>query len=289
MATILAVGIATLDLIQEVDHYPAEDEECRALALRRRRGGNATNTLEVLARLGHSCRWAGNLGDDPDSALVSQELRALGIDLSAVCCHPGAQLPLSTIWLNRTTGSRTIVHYRDLPEYGHQEFACLNLSDLDWIHFEGRAPDQLGPMLERASSCLPGRISLEVEKPRPGIEALFGLADRLLFSRHYAQARGYQAPDSFLETAAPSGKTCYLAWGEAGAWCRTAAGDIHHHPAPQVKAVDTLGAGDTFNAGVIHGTLAGWDERRTLEFAVRLAAEKCTRVGFAGLEALAGG
>lgn len=289
MAPVLAVGIATLDLIQEVDHYPAEDEELRAQALRRRRGGNATNTLEVLARLGHRCRWAGNLADDPDSTLVSEQLHALGIDLSAVRRHPGGQLPLSTIWLNRATGSRTIVHYRNLPEYDHQDFARLDLSDVDWIHFEGRAPDQLGPMLERARRRLPGRISLEVEKPRPGIEALFTLADRLLFSRHYAQARGYQAPRAFLQEVAPGGKTSYLAWGETGAWCRTAAGDIHHQPAPQVQAVDTLGAGDTFNAGVIHGVLRGWDESRILEFAVRLAAEKCARVGFAGLEALADG
>ena len=289
MATVLAVGIATLDLIQEVDHYPAEDEECRALALRRRRGGNATNTLEVLARLGHRCRWAGNLADDPDSALVSHELRTLGIDLSAVRRHPGGQLPLSTIWLNRATGSRTIVHYRDLPEYHHRDFACLDLSDLDWIHFEGRAPEHLGPMLERARERLPGRISLEVEKPRPGIEALLVLADRLLFSRHYAQARGYQTPVAFLKEAAPAGKSCYLAWGEAGAWCRTPAGGIHHQPAPAVNVVDTLGAGDTFNAGVIHGVLAGWDEPRILAFAVKLAAAKCVRVGFAGLESLADG
>ena len=61
---VLGVGIATLDLVNEVDRYPAEDAEIRARAQRVGRGGNCTNTLAVLAQLGHACSWAGTLGDD---------------------------------------------------------------------------------------------------------------------------------------------------------------------------------------------------------------------------------
>ena len=46
---ILGVGIATLDLINEVERYPPEDAEVRALTQRRSRGGNAANTLAVLS------------------------------------------------------------------------------------------------------------------------------------------------------------------------------------------------------------------------------------------------
>ena len=48
MAQILGIGIATLDIINEVDGYPVEDSEQRALAQRQRTGGNVTNTLTVL-------------------------------------------------------------------------------------------------------------------------------------------------------------------------------------------------------------------------------------------------
>src|SRR5690606_2634666 len=43
MGHVLAIGIATLDIVNTVDGYPAEDAEVRASAQRVSRGGNATN------------------------------------------------------------------------------------------------------------------------------------------------------------------------------------------------------------------------------------------------------
>ena len=43
MAHILAIGIATLDIVNTLDGYPAEDDVVRALRQRVSRGGNATN------------------------------------------------------------------------------------------------------------------------------------------------------------------------------------------------------------------------------------------------------
>ena len=64
MATILAVGIATLDIINTVERYPYEDSETRASHHRTTRGGNATNTLSVLSQIDHHCHWAGTLIDE---------------------------------------------------------------------------------------------------------------------------------------------------------------------------------------------------------------------------------
>ncbi|MCU7859354.1 MAG: ketohexokinase, partial [Candidatus Thiodiazotropha sp. (ex Lucinoma kastoroae)] len=53
-----------------------------------------------------------------------------------------------------------------------------------------------------------------------------------------------------------------------------------HQPAYQLPVVvDTLGAGDVFNAGVIDGLMAGLEPAEVLAAAVRLAGEKCTRQG----------
>lgn len=44
-------------------------------------------------------------------------------------------------------------------------------------------------------------------------------------------------------------------------------GKIYHQPSFKVKVTDTTGAGDTFNAGFLYGTMNGWDLNKTLQFA----------------------
>ncbi|AFL74389.1 sugar kinase, ribokinase [Thiocystis violascens DSM 198] len=110
---ILGVGIATLDLINEVDAYPAEDAEIRALSQRRARGGNVTNSLSLLAQFGHRCRWAGTLADDPASAAILADLACHGVDASQAVRVRNAVTPTSYIALSRArNGSST----RSAPE-----------------------------------------------------------------------------------------------------------------------------------------------------------------------------
>jgi len=47
--------------------------------------------------------------------------------------------------------------------------------------------------------------------------------------------------------------------------------------------VDTVGAGDTFIAGVIYGLSLGVAPESVLRFACELAGHKCTQIGFDGL------
>lgn len=282
---ILGVGIATLDIINRVASYPNEDDEVRALGQQQLRGGNATNTLVVLSQLGHQCDWAGSLADDADSQAILDDLARYQIDSDHCMVHAGGKVPTSYVLLSASTGSRTIVHHRDLPEFPAEAFAFIDLDAYDWVHFEGRNVPALRAMLERTHRAgLP--CSLEVEKPRDGIETLFELPDLLLFSRGYARHAGYERPDEFLADVPPEGREAYCAWGELGAWVRDAAGHVHHAPAvPPVEVIDTLGAGDVFNAAVIDARVREQDPQQALTAGCRLAGRKCGQQGLAGLNA----
>lgn len=288
-ARILGVGVATLDIVSEVAAYPKEDAEVRALGQRIVRGGNAANTLAVLSQLGHACSWAGTLGGDKSGDKVLEALIAQRIGSEACVRHQGGTTPTSQVTLSRGNGSRTIVHHRELPELSAQDFSAIRLEGFDWVHFEGRNPTQTAAMLRDCRRRLPGiRISMEIEKPRPGIESLFAEPDILIFSRHYARSRGCLEPRRFLadQWGCTDARLLVLPWGEEGAYAQTRGAPVCFAPACEPSRVrDTLGAGDVFNAALIDGLLAGLDTGALLARCNGLAGFKCGLVGFDGLVA----
>lgn len=282
MARILTVGIAAVDVINEVAEFPAEDTECRALAHSVRRGGNAANTAVVLAQLGHDVSFCGMLVDEPDLPVITDDFDHYGVEWRSSPCRTTGKLPVSYITLSRATGSRTIVHYRDLPELGAAQFRGAASRSYDWVHFEGRNVADTAAMIAHLRASAPWtHISVEVEKPRDDIEMLYPLADYLLFSRDFAEQSGAgDDPQAFLrarrnDTSAP----LLLSWGAEGAW-GMAGTSIHFMPAESVTPVETVGAGDTFNAGAIDAWLQESSLPDVLAQANGLAARKCARTGF---------
>lgn len=294
MARILTVGIATLDIINTVDGFPAEDAEVRASAQTISRGGNASNTAVVLSQLGHECAWAGTLADDASSDVIRADLESYGVDISAAYTVKGGKTPTSYITLNQQNGSRTIVHHRDLPEYSFEQFQKIDLSEFDWLHFEGRNVPDTRAMLDYVKRSVHDiSMSVEIEKLRPGIESLCEGADLLLYSRAYLLQKTAQRNDAEFESPIVflqehhrhfpmSEHTC--TWGGDGAWGIDRSGEIFHSSAqPLPMIVDTLAAGDTFNAGMIHSTLEGLGLQQSLTEACQLAGKKCAQSGLQGL------
>lgn len=288
---ILGVGVAAWDIVNEVGVYPAEDAEVRASDQRVSRGGNAANTLSILSQLGHACAWTGTLGDDAPGGLVLQDLERQHIDTRGCVRHPRGSTPVSYVVLSLATGSRTIVHHRDLPELSAPDFAEIPLAGYDWVHFEGRDPRETAIMIRDCRERLPGvGISLEIEKPRPEMELLLRGSDVLIFSRSYAGSCGYAEPERFLfdQWARTDARLLVLPWGEDGAYAQSRGGALCFEPArtpPRVR--DTLGAGDAFNAGLIDGLLAGLDPPVLLARANALAGHKCGMPGMNGIVASA--
>ena len=282
MAGILLVGTATLDLVFGLSHHPHANEEMRAQSLSTVRGGNAANSAVVLSLLGHAAEFLGVLADAPETSVMTEDFEQHGVAFTHCPRLPGKP-PTSSIYLSGDT--RSIVHYRDLPELSAQAIEAVDLKGYDWVHFEGRNIAVTQAMMEHVRNLRPDLpVSLELEKPRDGIDALFGLADVLICSSGFAKHGGSATPDEFLrwmQQRAPQARIV-LASGEQGAYGLDAPGTIHHAAAmPPASMVNTLGAGDTFNAAIIHAALAKASMPAMLSAACRLAGAKCGVHGFA--------
>lgn len=283
MARILGIGIATLDIVNTVADYPREDDEVRALEQRVVRGGNVTNMLVVLSQLGHRCCWGGVLTNEPGTRVIRDDLAAFDIDTRYAREELAGSMPTSYITLNRRNGSRTIVHYRDLVEFGCRDFEKIDLSAFDWLHFEGRNVPETRKMLDHVQRLAkPPRVSVEIEKRRDGLEALFNGPGLLFFSQAYVATSG-SGPAEFLagmrEQLPETELVC--TWGDQGAYALDGnAGAIHRPAWAPARIVDTLGAGDTFIAGYIDARARGRSTAVALEQGCRIAGEKCGRAGF---------
>ncbi|KUJ71713.1 PfkB family carbohydrate kinase [Thiomicrospira sp. WB1] len=288
MANILGIGNCVLDTILDTDHYPREDEEMRAQGRTFSVGGNVANSLYVLNQLGHASTLVTATGGDHEAKQLKQGLEARSINTDHIQRFLQGATPTSYVIRNRETGSRTITHFRDLPEVSFDFFAKIEIENWDWLHFEGRNLSHLPGMLNIARTFLDQQpISLEVEKPREGIETVFELANVIIFSHHYARAKGYQDGEALLSALAPSLTAQHLicTWGTKGAWFKSAGQQtVHHQPAKEIdQVIDTLGAGDTFNAGLIDALLQGHALAESVKAASDLASHKCQKQGLDNL------
>lgn len=287
MAKILGIGNAVMDQVVVVEDYPKENSESRCLSMSDQLGGNVVNSLTVLAQMGHQTDWMGTYTKD----MMGQQLLALmaqqGINAEPAQYIRQGKTPVSSIWIAQASASRTISHFRDLPELSFEHFARTEFESYDWLHFEARNTEALMGMMNLAKCFLTHQpISLEVEKDRPLLAQLMPQVNILFFSQTYAQHLGFAEAAPFLyqmHRQAPNAQL-FCGWGSLGAYAMSAGGDLFFEAATShLNIVDTLGAGDTFNAGIIDALVRGHSTQEALTLATRLAEKKIQQKGLTKL------
>jgi sugar/nucleoside kinase (ribokinase family) len=230
-------------------------------------GGSAAITAVAAARLGVRVALAAAVGDDAAGAFMLRQLASEGVDTSAVVVRPG-QPTAMTVALSRggdrailtATGAMTTLTAADVPPSVISGARHVHVSSYFLVE------RCLGPGLADLLALARrhgARTSLDTNwdpAGRWGGEWLPGiLAQTDLLLPNEAEAlhlAGQQDLDAAVTALAGPARAVVAKLGARGALCVTGSARYRAEP-PPAQPVDTTGAGDCFNAGLIAGLLGG--------------------------------
>jgi sugar/nucleoside kinase (ribokinase family) len=280
---LLGVGQCSIDYVCTVEGLPRLGGKAAMLAYEVLPGGQVATATLAAARLGLRAAYAGAVGSDAVADVVLAPLAAAGVDLRDVCRVEGAATRLAVILVDRASGERTVLGYRDprlrlppdaLPAERIAQARCL-LIDAD-------DPDASRRAAEHARRAgVP--VIADLDLLDRGSEALLELVDFPLVSRSFAETLGLDGTvRSGLEQLVRRGARLAVATlGERGCLAREGDRELAG-PAFAIAPRDTTGAGDVFHAGFAAGWLGGLRGEPLLRFANAAAALSCRGLGAQG-------
>jgi sulfofructose kinase len=278
MARILCVGLATQDFIFSVDELPSRPEKTRARAMVAAGGGLAATAAVAVARLGGQAVLATRLGDDFIGDQILSELTGEGVDCALVRRFPGTTSSVSAV-LVLPDGERLVINHGDDAIADDPSWLPAKLpDDIAAVHGDTRwEAGALHMFTVARRKGVPAVLDVE-RAPQHG--EVLGAATHAVFSA--PALREYMGesdiPAAVASLAAQHGTFIAVTDGACGTFFAGPRGQ-GHVPSFPVKALDTLGAGDTFHGALTLGLGERMDEAGALRFASAAAALKCTRFG----------
>ena len=227
------------------------------------------------AQLGLRVAFAGVVGDDIFGQFMRQQLAERGIDVSAIVVDPAIRTGLSVI-LSRGDDRAILTYTGAIGALRYDQIDRALLARARHLHLgsyfllDALLPDI--PRLFAAAHELGLTVSIDTnydpsERWDSGLDA--ALRDVDLFLPNQAELlaiTGIDDVDAALEAMAQRVPLVAVKLGAQGGAARRGTEPARAAALP-IDVMDTTGAGDSFDAGLIYGYLHGWDLERALRLA----------------------
>ena len=277
---VAVVGSLVLDHVVRVERFPAPGESVSAGDLTLFTGGKGANQAVAAARLGAAVRFVGRVGNDPAGAALKGALDAEGIDTSELSEVDGAS-GAALITLDAAGQNTIAVALGANLRLTATEVPPIS-TDAVLAQLETDPSAALAAMRQDA----PVRI-LNPAPPRGVPDEIWTRATCVTPNEHEA-AYYSGTPVRKVEDAEAAAAWFHdrgvplvvVTLGALGAWV-SLNGAGRMAPGLPVEAVDTVGAGDTFNGALAVRLAEGEEPYAAARFACAAAA---VAVGSAGAQ-----
>jgi ribokinase len=280
---IVVVGSSNTDLVIQCEALPCPGQTVLGGEFARYAGGKGANQAVAAARAGARVSFVGARGDDDFGRAAAAGLKREGVDVRHFRIQRGDPSGVALILVGGRQRENLIAVARSAngavtpqdvrraePVIGAAAAVVAQLEiPLETVVAAARTASRHGvPFILNPAPCchLP--------------TALLRLVHTLVPNEHEAaEHSGYRDPDEAAGALLAKGcKHVVVTLGSRGAWLADA--DYRERiPAPKVKPVDTVGAGDCFTAWLAVGVAEGLAMPQAVARATRAAAIAVTRNG----------
>ncbi|AFL95432.1 hypothetical protein containing ribokinase-like domain 2 [Thermococcus cleftensis] len=256
MARFDVVGIGNLnyDIIMLLDRFPEFHEKVNAREAFFGLGGAAANTISWLAHFGLKTGYIGAVGRDEIGNAHLEYFRSIGVDTGGIRV---VDAPSGVAIAMIRGEDKRIVKYPGANLMKGVDFDYL--ARTRHVHLSSNPPETIEQVVAFASEN--GiTVSLDIgEAALP--KEIEEKVDYLMMNEDE-----YRRKFGSLDLSLSSARNLVVTLNGGGALVRDESGRISEVRGLSAEVVDSTGAGDSFDAGVIYGVLSGW----SLEDAARL-------------------
>jgi len=279
---VLVIGRSCLDVIAVVNQFPRENQKL-PLEFRLTEGGGQGGTASCcISKLGGKAAYVGRLGGDEEGRFCLKRLKDFGVITDFVDIVKDGKTPVAYVFITTDSGARSIIYERNtLPKlYINADLEELVrhspvvLLDPEVTYLGGQLKSIAGSKV---------KVIYDSERWHEGIEDIMDTADYFIPSSEFLTAEqltlgGISFNQKIIKLNGLVAGNLIVTHGEKGAYYITG-GKLYHVPVPEIKAVDTVGAGDNFHAAFALALARGFDLHQSVKFSVAVASLSCREYG----------
>jgi len=279
---VLVIGRSCLDVIAVVNRFPQENRKL-PLEFRLKEGGGQGGTASCcISKLGGKTAYIGRLGDDQEGRFCIMRLKDFGVATDFVDIVKGGKTPITYVFITAGSGARSIIYERNtLPKININAALEELVRHSDVVLLDPEVTYLGGQLKSIAGNKV--KVIYDSERWREGIEDIMDTADYFIPSSEFLTAAelnlgGITFNQKIIKLNRMVVGDLIVTHGEKGAYYITDS-KLYQVAAPDLQAVDTVGAGDNFHAAFALALTRGLDLHQIVKFSVAVASLSCREYG----------
>ncbi len=274
---VLCVGSATVDNFLTTEHLLSNirlGDKILVKSLDRHSGGGATNAAAALSKMGLKVKMLSKLGQDHDAEFVLREMSQYKV--KNICLHRSSKNTdfAVAVYSQKEKDRLLFVHKGASIDLTLNDFKISELNT-EWIYLSGlikksfAVANRLAEISEKRGIKLLFNPSLYLaEKGRKALSKILLATEILILNLEEAQAllkKKSKEPKFLLKELHQCGPETVIITNGNKPLYALHEDVIYSLTPPKVKVVQTTGAGDAFNSGLLAGIIKNYDFEEALK------------------------